>query len=172
MKGSISVKSTLYNGTTFILSFPLSQESSKSEEHSIIDINSELKTSTENAPANKLLYIEDDEIAIRYVKTITKGKYLIDSANNSDDALAMVKQNKYDVILMDINLHRGMDGIEMTAILRKMENYKSTPIIALTAFATGKEKVEFLSKGMTHYLSKPFTKQQLLDIINDALSGK
>jgi CheY-like chemotaxis protein len=73
---------------------------------------------------------------------------------------------------MDINLRRGMDGIELTGLIRKMENYKSIPIIAVTAFAMGKEKEEFLKKGMTHYLSKPFVKNQLLHLLNKAIDKK
>ena len=46
-----------------------------------------------------------------------------------------------------------------------MDGYKSTPIVAITAFAMGKDREEFLSKGMTHYLSKPFVKNQLLNLL-------
>ncbi|MCK7524600.1 MAG: response regulator [Ignavibacteriales bacterium] len=96
---------------------------------------------------------------------MTKALYTIHSAKDSDEALNMIKQNKYDAILMDINLHRGMDGIELTKVIRKIDGYKSTPIVAITAFAMGHEKEEFLAKGMTHYLSKPFVKNQLLKFI-------
>ena len=61
-----------------------------------------------------------------------------------------------------------MDGIELAKLIRRHPEYKNTPVIALTAFAMGHEKEEFLSKGMTHYLSKPFVKQQLLDVLKNA----
>ncbi|MDD5609767.1 MAG: response regulator, partial [Ignavibacterium sp.] len=96
----------------------------------------------------------------------------VDTAKDSDEALSLVNNNKYKLILMDINLHKGMDGIELTQLLRKNADYKDIPIVALTAFAMGQEKNEFLSKGMTHYLSKPFSRMQLLEIINEAIKGK
>ncbi len=81
----------------------------------------------------------------------------------------LVKSNDYNAILMDINLHRGIDGIELTKIIRKIDFYKNVPIIALTAFAMGHEKEEFLSKGMDFYLSKPFNKVQLLKLLEECI---
>ena len=168
MKGTISVKSTPGKGTMFMVIFPLAQGSHDNAEQNVRAIqSSESTVSSQIEPTVKLLYIEDDEIAVKYVTTITRGLYIVDSAIDSDEAMAKVKQNKYDAILMDINLRRGMDGIELTGLMRKMENYKSIPIIAVTAFAMGKEKEEFLRKGMTHYLSKPFVKNQLLTFIEE-----
>jgi PAS domain S-box-containing protein len=169
MKGTISINSTLGKGTTFLVSFPLRQGSTESVNQGISDQGYELSQSSQSDPTTRLLYIEDDEIAVKYVSTITRGLYIVDSAKDSNEALLMVKQNKYDAILMDINLRRGMDGIELTGLIRKMESYKSIPIIAVTAFAMGREKEEFLSRGMTHYLSKPFVKNQLLHLLKEAL---
>ena len=172
MKGSISVKSLFGKGTTFKVSFPLSLKSS-------IDISA--TNSTQNTantispginPTAKILYVEDDEISIKYVTTITKALYTIHSAKDSDEALNMIKQNNYDAILMDINLHRGMDGLELTKVIRKIDGYRSTPIVAITAFAMGHEKEEFLAKGMTHYLSKPFVKNQLLSLLESIVDKK
>jgi PAS domain S-box-containing protein len=171
MNGTISVKSMLGKGTTFTVSFPLARRFN-SVEQNISDSNSESADTTQRKPTVRILYIEDDEIAVKYVTTITKGLYIVDSAINSDEALSKVKQYLYDVILMDINLRRGMDGIELTGLIRRMENYKSIPIIAVTAFAMGKEKEEFLKKGMTHYLSKPFVKNQLLQLLKSAIDNE
>ncbi len=123
-------------------------------------------------PTIKILYVEDDEISVKYVKTVTKNLYTIDTAKDSDEALNKIKQHKYDAILMDINLRRGMDGIELTKVIRKINGYQTTPIIAITAFAMGREKEEFLARGMTHYLSKPFVKQQLFEVIENAIKGR
>ncbi len=50
--------------------------------------------------------------------------------------LAMAKANKYSIILMDINLGSGMDGNEVTKILRKDSKYKDTPIVASNCICT------------------------------------
>ena len=172
MKGSISVKSLYGKGTTFKVSFPLSLKSSSTVSSANTTQNTVSTISSEINPTAKILDVEDDEISVKYVSTITKSLYIIDSAKDSDEALNMIKQNKYDAILMDINLHRGMDGLELTKVIRKIDGYKSTPIVAITAFAMGHEKEEFLAKGMTHYLSKPFLKNQLLSLLESIVDKK
>jgi CheY-like chemotaxis protein len=66
---------------------------------------------------------------------------------------------------MDINLGKGMDGIAAVKEIRKMDGYKNTPIVALTAYVMNGDKEEFLAAGCTHYLGKPFRRKQLVDII-------
>jgi PAS domain S-box-containing protein len=169
MNGDISVKSLAGIGTTFTVTLPLSS-SDNFVDGSIINSVSEpviSQTETKNKP--KFLYVEDDEVSVLYVKTVTKDLYQIDVANDGDEAIACTKREKYDAILMDINLKKGIDGLELTKIIRRNPDFKNTPIIALTAFAMGHEKQEFLNKGMTHYLSKPFVKHQLLDILKSVI---
>jgi len=172
MRGSISVKSLFGKGTTFKVSFPLSINSLNVVTKTNANLDNQNRTISEVNPTAKILYVEDDEISVKYVSTITKFLYNIDSAKDSDEALNKIKQNKYDAILMDINLHRGMDGLELTKVIRKIDGYKSTPIVAITAFAMGHEKEEFLAKGMTHYLSKPFVKNQLLSLLESIVDKK
>jgi CheY-like chemotaxis protein len=172
MHGSIMVKSLLGKGTTFRVSFPIVSKSEKIIDAVKNDRRNESEKSEETNSSARILYVEDDEISIKYVTTVTKSLYTIDSASDSDDALNKIKQHKYDAILMDINLRKGMDGIELTKVIRKMDGYQSTPIVAITAFAMGYEKEEFLSKGMTHYLSKPYVKDQLLSLLAGILDKK
>ena len=71
---------------------------------------------------------------------------------------------------MDINL-RGISGLEAAQNIRKMKGYEKIPIIALTAYAMVGDREEFLRNGCTHYLSKPFSKEELNNILNDAFSS-
>jgi CheY-like chemotaxis protein len=172
MYGSIYVKSLVEKGTTFSVTFPLSDKSLNFINPTKENHTSEFAVSAKTIPTARILYVEDDEISVKYVTTVTKSLYTIDSAKDSDEALNKIKENKYDAILMDINLRRGMDGLELTRVIRNIEGYKSTPIVAITAFAMGHEKEEFLSKGMTHYLSKPFNKNQLLSLLSSLVDQK
>ncbi|MDY0084014.1 MAG: PAS domain-containing protein, partial [Ignavibacteriaceae bacterium] len=168
MNGKIYVESVINKGTTFIITFPvINKISQKTSEAITADIIPDQQKITKDSP--KILYVEDDDVSIKLVRTITKNQYEVDVAKNSDEALSLIKDNQYKLILMDINLHKGMDGIELTQLLRKNKNYKDIPIIALTAFAMGQERNEFLAKGMTHYLSKPFSRMQLLNLLNEVL---
>jgi PAS domain S-box-containing protein len=172
MHGSIMVKSLLGKGTTFRVSFPIANKSEDLIGANKKDQPNKSEKSENTNSAARILYVEDDEISIKYVTTVTKSLYTVDSAPDSDDALNKIKQHKYDAILMDINLRKGMDGIELTKVIRKIDGYQSTPIVAITAFAMGHEKEEFLSKGMTHYLSKPYVKNQLLSLLASIVDKK
>jgi CheY-like chemotaxis protein len=66
---------------------------------------------------------------------------------------------------MDINLGEGITGLDATQQIKRLNIYKDTPIIAVTAFAMEKDKEEFLKYGCTHYLAKPFEKQDLMNIL-------
>lgn len=170
MKGSISVESKENVGTKFIVKLPLAKKT-------VIRKESEVEKSDANdfVPSHqdkRLLYVEDDEISILFVSTILSPYYKIDFVRDAENALDLIKLHHYDMFLMDINLKRGIDGIELTKLIRKVDEYKNVPIVALTAFALGQDKDEFLSKGMTHYLSKPFSKTQLLQLVNEAFSIK
>ena len=62
---------------------------------------------------------------------------------------------------MDVNLGRGMTGLDITKNLKQRPNYTNVPIIAITAFAMKGDKEEFLQAGFDHYLAKPFTREEL-----------
>jgi PAS domain S-box-containing protein len=124
-------------------------------------------------PAQKILpevlYVEDDQIAIDIVKAFIKGYCTIDSAFSGREGIEKARNKLYDAILMDINLGSDMDGLQATEIIREIPKYKNIPIIAVTAFAMVGDKDEFFNKGCTHYISKPFTKVELQQLIAEVL---
>lgn len=169
--GSVFLESEEGKGSTFILEFP-APDSSKSE------IENEGKmTETNNYPLEnnssnilekkKILYVEDDLIAIDIAKRILSKIYEIDFSDTAESALSKINGNNYDVILTDINLGAGENGQELTNLIRQHPNYKNVPIVAVTAFASEDDKKEFLSKGMTHFLAKPFYIRELLKVLED-----
>jgi len=86
-----------------------------------------------------------------------------DIAGNATDAIAMLQNNTYDMVLMDIQMP-GMDGYEATQYIRNQLLLK-LPIIAMTAHALAGEREKCLSYGMNEYLSKPIVEQQLYNFI-------
>ncbi len=119
----------------------------------------------------KLLIVEDDEISKEVVSLFLSGQYEIDSTSNALQALKLVEQNQYSAILMDINLGRGLTGIDLTKKIKELENYKQVPIIAITAFAMRGDKEEFISSGFDYYLAKPFTREELRATIKKLLGS-
>lgn len=113
----------------------------------------------------KILIVEDDELNIRMVSSFLRDKYDIDAARSGEEALKKAIDKKYDIFLMDIGLKKEMNGLEVTNRLRKMSEYKNVPIIALTAYALSGDRERILNAGCSHYLSKPFSKNQLLNLL-------
>lgn len=168
MSGNIEVESKPGEGTTFIITFPLSGMPAlqKLSENSGPD-----KEQTGSALLRKydILYVEDDSVAVDVVKQMLRNYCNIYNAISLEDALIKACDNNYDLVLMDINLRRGPDGIEIARKLRELTSMKETPIIAVTAYAMEGDKEDFLSKGMNGYISKPFTKKQLMGLIGEFL---
>jgi len=119
----------------------------------------------------KILMVEDDELNIKMVSSFLKDMYVIECARSGDEALKKSIDHKYDVFLMDIGLKKEMTGLDVTSKLRKMPEYKDTPIIALTAYALSGDKQRIIEAGCSHYLSKPFTRHQLLLLLENALNS-
>jgi len=118
-----------------------------------------------------LLYIEDDSLNWEIVNMFLKGRFLVDTVADSSEALTKVKSNLYSAILLDISLRKGISGLELAKEIRKIRNYESIPIIAVTALAFREDEKRILDSACTHYISKPFTKKTLLDVLKNALSN-
>ena len=118
-----------------------------------------------------LLYIEDESLNWEIVNMFLKGRFLVDTVADSSEALAKVKSNLYSAILLDISLRKGISGLELAKEIRKIRNYESIPIIAVTALAFREDEKRILNGACTHYISKPFTKKALLDVLKNAVSN-
>jgi signal transduction histidine kinase/CheY-like chemotaxis protein len=93
----------------------------------------------------------------------------VEVVDNGRQAVEAVSRTRFDLILMDCQMP-GMDGYEATALIRERErpvdNEKdSTPIIALTAHAMEGARERCLAAGMDDYLAKPFTQEQLTEVL-------
>jgi len=123
----------------------------------------------------KILLVEDNLMNQKVVMfNLKKLNCEITPVSNGRVALETFKNNKFDIVLMDIMLPE-MNGYEITIEIRKLEelNAVTNPvtIIALTANTYENDKEKCLSIGMNDYLSKPFSAQQLIDAI-EKFSGK
>lgn len=178
MQGVISVESELGVGSTFTVKFPavsvvpqkeeLVQEESERSFGQAAVIQREKET-VETAALPFVLCVEDDFVNRHIVKLFLKNICIVETAEDGETALQLAAENKYDLILMDINLGGGMNGMEAVKEIVKMPQYAGTPIIAVTAYAMGKDKAEFLKGGCTHYIAKPFLKHEFIDLVTSAL---
>ena len=168
MHGNISVSSVPSVGTTFTVRFPLTdpvyQMQNEDSEH-LQDSVTEYETEKKKT----ILYVEDDDVSTNVIRTFLKDLCDIESVVDGEKAIKAISSMQYDLILMDINLGRGINGIEVTKFVRQLPAYRDIPIIALTAYAMDGDSEEFFEAGCTHYISKPFRKQELVDLVKSAL---
>ena len=115
-----------------------------------------------------VLVAEDDEINYIYIREIFRGTgTVILHAVNGKEAVEMVQNNdKIGIVLIDIKMPvmNGYDAIKKIRELRPR-----LPIIAQTAFALSDEMLKAFNAGSNDYISKPFRKEQLLDLVRKHL---
>lgn len=162
----LQLESNENDGTEFILRIPIP----KQDEALISDTMGNTrrrKAVLKNAPT--VLVVDDDTFSREVAKVCLRSLCNVDFAANGDEALQKVKQNDFTAILMDINLGRGLNGMEVTERVRNMPDYKSIPIIAMTAYAMKGDEEEFLAGGCDYYIAKPFNRDDLRDLMKKAL---
>lgn len=117
---------------------------------------------------SKILVVEDDPITSLVIEKFLNSEFVIEHVLSGEAALEKVKQNSYDLILMDIGLNgKQLDGIQTLNLIRNIDGYKNIPIIAQTAFAMHGDDAKYIAAGFDAYISKPFTKNELLNTIRN-----
>lgn len=120
--------------------------------------------------SKQILIVEDDLINLFLFKKFLVG-FETESVANSDDVFAILSQNEFKVILMDINLgHNSLDGTSIMKQIRQ-KALSSAVIIACTAYAEKGDRDRFLAAGFDDYLSKPVKKEELLEAIATAIDA-
>lgn len=157
-KGSIHVVSREHAGSTFSVLIPYKIGKVKT----ITQIPKQAKKlGSINTAQLRVLLVEDNDINRLYAKSILKNwQCFIDVAENGLVAIEKIKNNFYDVVLMDVQMP-VLDGYEATKAIRSMHQSAKVPIIALTANATPGDIEKCLLAGMNDYLPKPFTPEDL-----------
>jgi two-component system chemotaxis response regulator CheY len=92
-------------------------------------------------------------------------------ASNGAEALALVSENAFDLILSDINMP-VMDGLEFVRRLKEMDNAKNVPIVMITTEGGEKSVLEALSLGAKGYIRKPFTPDQVKEHVIPVLRSQ
>jgi len=111
----------------------------------------------------KILLVEDYKHSQIIVTRLLKKNHFesIVVVENGQEALDAVKQQQYDLILMDMQMP-VMNGFEATRKIRELKEYKDTPIVALTAFAMKGDREKCLDAGATDYIPKPIDSQEFI----------
>jgi len=122
------------------------------------DINIELMRPIQGA---RILLVEDNHINQQVAtEFLEQGKFIVDIAQNGQEALDMLAINNYDCILMDIQMP-VMDGYTATSKIREQERYKELPVLAMTANAMVEDRESAIAAGMNDHIAKPINPREL-----------
>ena len=170
MKGEITVESKIGSGSAFTIRFPaVAKKTSEDRNEDMAAKIFELKSVEANR--HKILVVDNDKMSRDFIYFILRKYYNMEFAESGQSAIDLASQNKFSAILMDIGLGYGMNGVEATKEIRKIKGYETTPIVAMTAYAMKGDKESFLENGLSHYMSKPFDKNTLLNLLEKILSN-
>jgi len=121
------------------------------------------------------ILIVDDSLPMRSVikKTIKASGVNVGKlfeVSNGRDALALLKKEWLDLVLVDYNMP-NMNGLEFIAEMKKDELLKSIPVIMTTVEGSRQRIKEFIEKGATDYIKKPFTPEEARDKLYKVIGG-
>ena len=164
--GELWVESRINEGTTFRFILPY-----KKHEAPLMENTPPLAFNYAILGKRRILVAEDVELNQFLAKHIMQAwGFEVIIAENGRKAIALLEENDFDLVLMDIQMPE-MDGISATQYIRQMQDVKKAaiPIIALTANALKGDSDIYIKAGMNDYLSKPFTEASLFKVIRHNL---
>jgi len=184
MDGKIAVESTLGKGSVFTVYLPSvktvkgekKEKGLRREYHPerVVYVAAEKKPelsqpSSDLSKLPEVLLVENDNPSIGIITLYLQNLCKVDVAKDGLSAVEMSAEKNYKAILMDIDLGFGMNGLEAAKRIKSLPQYVNTPIVAVTAYALIGDKERFLAEGCTHYIPKPFTKDELLNLVSQLI---
>ena len=181
-KGNIRVKSKTGSGSTFTISFPLTeeidQEKARREEpdftsqvKSTSEFSELLQAQPENEKTITILVIEDNYELRNYLKNLLRQQYRIVTAVNGKQGLETALTIIPDLVITDVMMPQ-MDGFEVCRQLKNNILSSHVPVIMLTAFSDSDKQIGGLKTGADAYITKPFDENILLAQIENLISSR
>jgi len=168
MGGNAAICSQPSQGTTVYVSLPFHiPEAYRHEGIQSVEADSQSDSET-----RRVLLADDDSTTQIHIRNLLhKRGFSVQVVQNGEQVLNELAENRYDCILMDVQMP-VLDGVETTRRIRETQDwFRDIPIIAITAYAMAGDRERFIQSGMNDYLTKPVHKDDLLDALNDNLSG-
>lgn len=161
----IHLKSNLGEGSCFSFQLQLSVNSNQAP------VEQKVKTTLDisKIKGKNILVVEDNNINQMITKRMLENKEILcEVIDNGEDAIKALKNNNYDLVLMDVHLP-GINGTIATQEIRKFNS--ETPIIAMTAISLNENREMLLSFGMNDVITKPFIPKDFYNILSKYLDN-
>jgi len=135
-----------------------------------LDVSDEAPTLTRvelDNPRARILAVDDEKIVLDSLrKMLALGGYSIDTVENGPEALGLISRRDYDFVFTDLKMP-GMDGVEVTKAVKHLR--PDIDVIVVTGYGTIETAVETVQVGAMDYVQKPFTEDELLLFVKNAL---
>lgn len=160
MNGSITVRNAKRNGSIFRVDVDLAIA-----DHDFTDVFRNIENETEYPISKRILLVEDNITNQTLTRIfLEKMDFAVETASNGLEAVDMIKNSRFDAVLMDCQMP-VMDGYEASEEIRKQEEHRAIPIIALTAYAFEEDRKKCLSSGMNDFITKPVSRTILYNTL-------
>jgi PAS domain S-box-containing protein len=157
MAGTIAVESRKGAGTVFTLTFPLLGAETAAE-----------------VPEERLhvLVVDDNEQARLVAERVLDARYAVTTAASGPEALVHARAARPDAVLLDIHLGDTVSGEDVLRDLRADPALMGLPVVAVTAYGLPGDRARFLALGFDDYITKPYTRERLLQAVGDSLARR
>ena len=160
MNGDVGVESKQGEGSCFWFELELAHTDS------VRDSLAETQTAPISYDNVKALVVDDNRVNLKLAKlSLEKSGVCVITAESGKEAISYLEEHSADIIFMDY-LMPEMDGLEATVEIRKLDHCSETPIIALTANAMKEDQEKCMAAGMSGFIAKPFTKNDIQNVLS------
>ena len=126
------------------------------------------KQQNNNNPRKRILFVDDEKIVNEIIKDVLDDEnQFVTVASNGEDALALLKDNSFDLVISDVKMP-GMDGIQLLSEIKKIDS--TIAVIMLTAFGDRELYLKAMSCGAAEYLNKPVGLYEIKSIVQQYLN--
>lgn len=162
MKGNIALYSKEGQGTTFVVTLPLSEKA--------LPVSSD-RNMNEDSDKSKILIVEDNAQISGFISQILRDRYTTFTAENGRSGLAIAASIIPDLIIVD-EMMPIMSGLEMVRRIKQQPRLSSIPVIMLTAKSDNKTENESIKLGIDVFMAKPFDPSALIGRISHLLKER
>ena len=164
MDGTIAINSVYGEGSTFYFEIPQCI-APLTDSHSTV-LTGEGVVGNLDLSGRRILVVDDFPVNTKLMELMLKDTgAVIQIADNGERALEIIKEQELDLVLMDYRMP-GMDGVTAVSMIRTMEKTMTLPVIAVSGDT---EHVQFVEEGFTDVLNKPFTMEELYNMMKKYL---
>ncbi len=156
LDGAINIESTIGTGSKFTVIIP--------------EIVDPIVVVNDSQSIPSILVIDDDPMMHDLCERIFSGKAQLFKAMNVSEASYMFTKNSYSLIIVDINLGSGENGLDILHRIKGNPELSGVTIAAVTAYAMAGDRDRLLKCGFDYYLSKPFKKKDLIEILERSIT--